>query len=96
MERRWAEEQSVRRIVIGGSLGGQGGEKENATEVVTQDIQETRPNGSEGGSTNMPTGQNSLPKRRQRVKTSVAPWRWRVDVIRGLLQVVVALVGYLL
>lgn len=34
--------------------------------------------------------------RKERRKAGVAPWRWKVDMIRGFLQLCVALVGYLL
>jgi len=34
--------------------------------------------------------------RKERRKAGVAPWRWRVDMVRGFLQLCIALVGYLL
>lgn len=82
--------------VVTGSAGNDE-EIENTKEIATTTEEPGTTASSTAGSTI--TGgekKKTLKSRVQRRKINVAPWRWKVDMLRGLYQVAVAGVGYLL
>jgi len=83
-EKVWRFEESQRRIVVGGKTISNG--KANGGEVTVDD--------KDGSDADSKDGKEK--DEGKRIKVAVAPWRWKVDAIRAVLQFFIAGVGYLL